>query len=497
MGLPLSQLVAPLPPETWRANVLLALQGLGIVTPGGLGGGNTALGTGSISLSGTPATSYPKVIVKIVTAGEQGTAVFQYSLNGGTTYSANITVPASPGAYLIGSASVTATFNSGPVGAGTSFAVGDTFTFALAASPLSVTSWQSGSVLRTFIEVDAQSLADLNALISGIAAGVLLLTSTGSWLELLAANVYQLTKNKATFAQGVVQLVVAIGSGPYTVPSGGMWFADAAGHRFTNTAPITLTAGPQTLGGIPVQAEFAGAAYDVANGAITIVQAGTLAGVTVSNPDPGTGTWITTPGADQEQDAALVSRCIGRWPALSQSAGTAAVYDLWAKSAEQAAGLGTTITRTRVLPDPTVPGQADVILATATGIAGSPAVTAANNYIQARIGLTTSALVQAATASVMTVAGAVNFFAGLTTSAIVQAAVQNALQAYVQAVAIGLDAGGTVKVYWSEIEAVCGSVFGVRNVAMTLNGGTADVPLTFGQVATLTLATINYTAVAN
>lgn len=495
MALSFAQLISPVPADGWRAILLLALQGLGVVTSGGLGGGSTALGTGSIGLSGTPTGSYPSVIVQIIGTGEQGTATFQYSLNGGATYTGTIAVPASPGAVVLGATGVTVTFNSGPAGAGTSFVAGDTFAFALAVSPLSVTAWQPGSALRTIVEIEAQSLSDLDALIAGIAAGGLTATSTGAWLDLLASNVYQLTRNQATFAFGVVQLVVATGSGPYTVPIGGMWFADIAGHRFTNTAQITLTAGPQTLGAVPVQAEFAGSAYDVGNGAITIIQAGTLPGVTVSNPDPGTGTWITTAGADQESDSALVSRCIARWPALSQSAGTAAVYDLWARSAEQAAGLGTTITRTRVQPDPSVAGQVDVFLATATGPAGAPSVTAANSYIQQRIPLVSTAIVQAASASAMTVAGTVNFFSSKTTAALVQAAVQAALQAYIQNVALGLDAGGTIKVYWSEIEAVCGTVFGVRNVVMTLNAGTADVALTLGQVSTLTLGAITYSPV--
>lgn len=496
MGLTFAQLVQPVDADGWRARALLALQGLGIITPGGLGGGSTIQGSGSLTLSGRP-TVAAKVVVQIVTAGEQGTAAFRYSLDGGSTFSVVLAVPPSPGTCSIGSTGVQVTFGPGPAGGGTSFVAGDTFTFPISASPLNVTAWQSGSALRTFVEIDAQSLSDISALVAGIAAGGLTSKATGPWIDLLASNLYLLERNEATFALGVVQLAVAAGAGPYTVAAGAMWFADAAGHRFNNTSAINLSAGPFTLGGIPVQAEFAGAAYDVANGAIIIIQAGTLPGVTCSNPDPGTGTWITAAGADDELDSALVSRCVARWPALSQSAGTEAVYDLWARSAEQAAGLGTTITRTRILPDPSVGGQVDVFLATSTGPAGSPAVAAANTYIQARTGLTSSSVVAAASAAAMTVAGVVDYFSTKTTSIAVQAAVQSALQAYIQAVSLGIDSTGTVKVYWSEIEAVCGSVPGVRNVTMTLNGGTADVPLTLGQVATLTLGAITYTPVAN
>jgi len=599
MGLSFAQLSAPIGTDAWRTLILGSLQGLGIVSPSGTGGGSTALGTGSVTLSGTPAAAYPKTIIQITTAGEQGAAVFQYSLNAGISYTTGITIPASPGAYLIPTTGVTATFNSGPSGAGTSFAVGDTFSFALSVSPLSVTSWQSGGAFRTLTEILAQALADLSLLLSAIAAGGMTTSSTGAWLDLLAANLYLLTRNIATYSKGVVQLVVAAGSGPYTVPAGGMWFADAAGHRFNNTAAITAAgtltipvnatfttgvgtlatatyyyrvtatnaqgetlpsaetslaiAGPLgvnvnwtavtgatgykvygrttgvelliaavvgggtvtyldggsitpagalptantsgTLVGIPVQAELAGSAYNVANNAITIIQAGTLPGVTVNNPDPGTGTWVTTSGADPETDAALVSRCQARWPALSQSAGTAAVYDLWAKSSEAAAGHGTTITRTLVQPDVAIAGRVNVYLATATNIAGTGAVTDANTYIQARIPLVSTAVVAAATAATMTTAGTVNYFSSKTTAAAVQAAVQTALQNYIAGVAIGIDAAGTVKVYWSEIEAVCGSATGVRNVIMTLNAASTDVALTTGQVAVSALGSITYAGV--
>src|SRR6267143_4721934 len=94
MGLSLAQLIAPPPLATWRSQLLGAMQGLGVVQPGGTAGGSTQQGTGSVSLTGSPTASFPKVVLKVVTAGELGTGVFQYSLDGGTNYSANVTIPA-------------------------------------------------------------------------------------------------------------------------------------------------------------------------------------------------------------------------------------------------------------------------------------------------------------------------------------------------------------------------------------------------------------------
>jgi hypothetical protein len=544
----LAALTTPLSKAQWTAQLLLALQGLGIVTPTGLGGGSSPLGTGSLSLSGTPVStlSSPTAVgITIVTAGEQGAAQFTYSIAGAV--SATTTVPASPGVFLMPGTGVSLTFNSGASGSGTSFAVGDTFSFALNPSVLPTTSWQSGGAFRTIVEIEAQALADLSALVAAIAASGLTTTSTGSWLDLLANNFYALTRNQATFTAGTMNLAAAVGAGPYSVTTGSMFVADPAGHLFTNTtsgtvpqgcaawAAGTFTLNTRVTNGINIyictqtgtsvtgptgtgtnfadggtalwswqstsylqlvwQAALSGSAYNVGNNAVTTITAGTLPGVTVSNPDPGSGTWITSAGANIETDSALAVRCQARWPALSQSAGTAAVYTLWALSAEQAAGLGTTITRTLVQPDPSIAGRVQVYLATATGAAGSGAVTAANNYIQARIPLVSTANVQAASAIAQTVTGTVNYFSTKTTLAVVQAAVQTALAAYIAGVALGSDAVGTVKVYWSEVESVCGTVFGMRNVNMLLNGGTSDSALTTGQVATLTLGSITYNGV--
>ena len=599
MAQTLAQLTTPLSKAQWMNLLLLALQGVGIVTPTGLGGGSCLLGTGGISLSGTPAqtlSSPTAVVVTIVGAGELGAATFTYSIAGAV--SSTVTIPSPTGIFLMPNTGISITFNPGPSGAGTSFMVGDTFTFALNPSILPVTSWQTGSAFRTIVEIESQALADLNALVSAVAASGLTTISTGSWLDLLANNFYALYRNAATFTAGVVSLSALINTGPYSVTPGSMWVADSAGHLFQTTGNATLlgaiatpvnaaftagtgslingtysyrvtalnaqgetlpsaetslviSAGPQganvnwvavtgasgykvygrstgaeqllatvgavttyldngsltpsgamptvnttgTLANVEVQAQYSGSAYNVGNNAITLISAGTLPGVTVLNPATSTGTWITFSGANVETDSALAVRCQARWPALSQSAGTAAVYTLWALSAEQAAGHGTTITRTLVLPDPAIAGQVDVYLATATGAAGASAVTDANSYIQARIPLCSTASVQAATTSAMTVAGTVYYFSTKTTLGAVTAAVQAALSNYIQGVPLGSDSAGTVKVYWSEISGAASEAYGVRNCSMTLNAGTADVALLFGQVATLTIGSITYSPV--
>jgi hypothetical protein len=91
--------------------------------------GATNTGSGSIALSGSPTGTWNRVVVNITTAGEPGTAVFQYSLDGGTTFTSNVTVPAS-GAASLDTTGVGVTFNAG-TSSGTSFAAGDSFSFSL------------------------------------------------------------------------------------------------------------------------------------------------------------------------------------------------------------------------------------------------------------------------------------------------------------------------------------------------------------------------------
>lgn len=485
MSLLLNQLLIPLSLAQIRQMLLSAHQGLGIVVESGVGAGSSPLGTGSITLSGTPNVSLSNIIIIITTSGELGTAVFKYSLDGGLTYTSGVAVPASPGAYTLSTTGIIVTFVSGPVGAGTSFIVGDQFNFAINVPSLPVTAWGSSGGYRQLIEVDAQALTAFNQQQPALAAGGYTTKATGSWCDLLGQNFYNLNRNLAAVTQGLLTLTDAAGAGPFTIAPGTMWFATSGGLRYSN-----LTGGTLALNGtlqITIAAEFSGSSYNVGNGTIQTIVAGTLPGVTVNNPDPGSGTWITSQGSDDETDSAYMLRCQQRWPSLGTGS-TAAVYQLWATSAEAAAGHATTITKALVISDPTTAGQVDIYLAGASGSVGAGAITDAQNYIGPRVPLGSTLSIVSATNAVMTLAGTVNYYAALTTLSTLQAAIAAALVAYFKALGIGSDAGGAnVKVYYTALEATVGSQTGVRNITtFTLNGGTADVGLTLGQVATLT-----------
>lgn len=342
---------------------------------------------------------------------------------------------------------------------------------ALAGAGFPVTSWRSGDVARTLVEVDALALYELarsGGVISQIAAGGLLSTAAGDWLTLLAREVYALPRNPAVATVGTVRLTCAADAGPYSIAPGQLWFASSAGLRFNSANPGTVTLPSGGTLDIPVRAEASGQAYNVANGTITNLLT-SLAGVTCNNPDPGSGTWITTQGVDEESDAALISRCQARWPESGYGS-PGASYDLWARTADP------TITRTNVVASATTAGQVDVYVAGAGGPSGAGAVSAAQTYINARAPLTAVPVVTAATSLALTVTATIYGKAQYQTAAL--AAANAALQSLIANTAIG------GKVYRSAIiEALMGPV-GVENVAVAAPAG--DTTLTAAQVVTLT-----------
>ena len=410
-----------------------------------------------------------------------------------------------------------------------------------------VTDWAEGGVARTLVEMIARALAELSKLVAVIAASGFVAFSTGDWLTLVAAQVYALSRNPATFTQGVVILSDSAGAGPFTVVPGQLWFGSSDGRRFANTIGGVLPkSGALSLA---VQAESPGSAFNVPTGSVTtlltplpgvtaanpyqlgqVVQVGsgpgtvtpsglpTVAaavvvkilqgggiglatfavatdGVTFGAPQPlgnplllpGTGitvallgtfvagdtysfgtSWITSSGTDPEPDDALRSRCLARWPSLGV-APNADVYDLWARTAAPQ------VTRTRVRPGATIPGRADLYLATASGPADAATVAAVDAYLQPRIPLTSTVSVASAGPVGVTAQATLYIQNGYQDSALAQAT--DNLSAYVNHVPIG----GTV--YTSDLISALQTPQGVRNVVLTAPA--ADIALGPTEVATL------------
>lgn len=439
---------------------------------------NPGTAQGAVTMTGTTSGTY-SVVVSITGSGQLGAAAMKYSLDGGSTYSAPATIPLSGLVTAVGTGSpgLTFVFTNGPsTVTSTSFVSGDVYSISIKPAQLPVTAWQPGGTALTLLEALADALADLALLDGQIAAGGLVDTSTGSWLDLLAGDVYALTRGLGVQTIGQVVLTDG-GAGPFTINIGDLLFSTATGLQYRNTSAGTLNQnGTLTL---TVQAVAVGSVYNCGNGAITILVT-PKPGVTCNNPAiGGSGTWVTTSGADTETDSQLQTRCKNRWPAISGL--TAGAYDTFCKAADAA------VTRTFITPDLTTPGQVDVYLAGSTGGVVGSVVTNVQNYLATRIAISTTVSVASSTPVTITVTGNVYCYSAQYATASAQATVN--LSAYVAAAPLG----GTI--YVSEVVAALGSPTGVRNVSILVNGASADIVLAANQVAVVDYSGVTFNAV--
>lgn len=469
MPLTLDQLLKSPTKEELRALLLKELQGIGFPT-------HELYSPGTVTLSGVPSAA-ASWRVKIIAAGNLGTATFQFSVDGGSTYSSTITVP-SGGTYAVPSTDISIVFANGPTGS-TSFLLGDVYGIETRVPTYPATSWQAGSLPLTLVENDAAVMADVYALVRALGEGGFLETAAGDWLDLWATDVYQFQRTLGLTTQGYVLLSDPSSQGPFTITQNQLWFVSNDGKRFNSVGTYTLNAGGTVS--VLVQAERAGSSYNVANN--TIVNFITpLPSVTVNNPVYANGTWITRPGTNNETDALYRQRCKARWPSLGTGL-TADVYDLFAKTAEPS------VTRTKPIPSPTVAGQVDIYLAGASGPVGGGVVSSVAAYILPRLPLTVTQTVQSATGVAVTVTLTAYVSAGFAAQATVDITANlNALfsggTSTTGEVLNGFEIGGTV--YLSQIVEQVMVVTGVRNA--TIAAPVSDTVLTATQVATLTLA---------
>jgi len=323
------------------------------------------------------------------------------------------------------------------------------------------TDWEPGSVQRTILEAVAAGLADLEALRLQIARGGYLELASGDWLDLVAQNMYALTRKPPEFAHVIVRLTAQAGVGPYTIQPGQLWASTNGGLRYNNITGGTLTQGG-TLD-LEFVAESPGAVYNVPNGTIQTLNT-PLPGVSISNIS------LIAAGVDTESDATLRLRCRLRWPSLGSGA-TADAYRYWALSSDP------TITKVRILDqNPRGQGTVDVIIWGEGGL-GNNAVAAADTYIQQRKPITASVQVYAATARAIAVTATITLRSGFVAST------QSEITARLAALQRNVQIGGVV--YRS---AIIEALFGTYVINVNLSAPAADVALATNEAAVLTLS---------
>lgn len=127
----------------------------------------------------------------------------------------------------------------------------------------------------------AQSGAPIDQQIASAAAGRTLRWANGMWLDLLAEQVYQLTRDPATFTTFSMTLVNSNSSNAqtFTLQPGDVWVVGPTGNRYQSITGGNL--GPGESLELAFQAENIGSAYADDPSQVTLQLVTTIAGVTL------------------------------------------------------------------------------------------------------------------------------------------------------------------------------------------------------------------------
>ncbi|WP_394845195.1 baseplate J/gp47 family protein [Pendulispora brunnea] len=238
------------------------------------------------------------------------------------------------------------------------------------------TSWTVFSLARQLFEAEGSYFAELGKAIKNIAASGFNRLASGRWLDILSENFYGNVRKPAITTEGIVQLSDAGNIGPVTKGPGELWVANAdASRRYVSAEGFTLLRGGTTS--VRVKGESPGVAWNLGNG--TLVQLVTsIPGVTVRNPDPGTGSWIVVRGDDAETDASLQQRNEDKWSTIGSAANEAA-YRYWATT------LVSEVRRVKIIESSIGDGRVSMFLAGTGGAASPTAVATVDAYCQVNV----------------------------------------------------------------------------------------------------------------
>lgn len=329
-------------------------------------------------------------------------------------------------------------------------------------------SFQAGSIQRTLMTGLSGIGADFAKLTSKLAGFGYNSYATGAPLKEYSRSSYDNEPQASQKTKGPL-LLTSTAATPYTIGVGQLVAATATGIEYGNTEGGTLNAGG-TLE-LDFEALLAGAAGNVANGAITLLKT-PLAGVTVANSViSGSGVWYTTSGADPEQTQKIRTRNRTRWKTLNQIAMPGDGYAYIALSIPAI---------TRVYVDdqnPRGPNTIDVYLATPNGPASGAEVAAVQALYNIKRSPTVNVLALAASTKTITFTGQVNIQASLNTAA-KRATVLAKIDAFIRSFPIGgviLPPSTSRIIPYSELIGAITAVPGVSGVAPT--SPTSDVPM--------------------
>lgn len=448
--------------EQLLLSLVAILKGIGLTT-------HTGFSPGTVTITGVPVAD-GVLLIQIVSGGDLGGATEKYSLDGGATWSSPATIPTDGIVSITGATNLSMLFTAAPTGL-TSFIAGDVFTVPFNIPTWPLNTWDEGQAGRTVLELDATVLEDVYALIFDMSSGGFVSTALAAnlsdWIDLLASDVFALTRIPGTVTQGQVFFSDPTGVGPFTLASGDVVLQSDEGLNFILSEDITVPAssGISAL----VRAEAKGSKYNVGDNTINSVVT-SVPGLLVQNPAFSLGTWITTAGGDDESDQALVLRCLAQWQTLAVGLPTS-MYDTWSKAADAA------VNRSFSRVSPSVAGQVDLFVAGPAGAVSGGVVSNVQAYVDQRTALTNTVVVASVSNHAQSIAGTVNITQAFLVSA--KAAVLQALDAL-----LDVKKGIGATLYFSEVWAAIQNVPGVRNVELT--SPTGDVVLAANEIFVFT-----------
>lgn len=244
----------------------------------------------------------------------------------------------------------------------------------LSAPPISfpnTTNWTTGTVPNALLQTFGFAMTDFQQSRFNFAAGGLLdyaALAGDAWLTQHADQVFNNQRFPAVATQVDVVFTDAANQGPFTISAGGAGVSTGPNqpiYRTTNLVNATLPLGGTVT--IRVRAPSPGTAFNVPDGSLTFFAAGTLPGVTVSNPGPSS---IKVAGTDPESNAALIARCRNKWATLGTGSPVQS-YVYWAlfSGAGQVGKV-----KPRVNSDLTDPGLVELYLGSPAGGGVDPAI---------------------------------------------------------------------------------------------------------------------------
>lgn len=231
------------------------------------------------------------------------------------------------------------------------------------------TSWESGSIQRTLIQLLARLHSSASNTRLALTKGRYNDLAESDWLSLKSTSDFDNTRTAAVATRVKMTLSDPNSVGPITIVISQLVAKDQAGKTYRN-----IDAGTLTLGGtltLQFDAETAGRSNPT-----TLELATPLAGITafIAVVDP-----IVRAGADAESDDRLRTRNRAKWSTLAYAA-PADAYIAWALAASAS------VTRAWVDDlNPRGPGTLDLYCAGPSGAVPGPVLTTVLDYIEGNI----------------------------------------------------------------------------------------------------------------